>query len=174
MTTYLSTTPAELKTSLQSFVKTYNDTLKAGNDSGPGTARNSVNNLRQAFSTDSARASLRQAGITQKSDGTLSFDSKAFDAAQQANPSTTLTAARQVGTVAEQTTTQTLSENGRLSTAMNALNARASALEARQAEQQNMANTAAQAMQQASATLTSTSASSAGISSYLRISRLET
>lgn len=162
-----ATAPAETKKNLQALVTAYNDTQKASTKAGPGTAQAAANDLRRALSSDASRADLRALGITQNQGGTLTFDTKAFDAAQQANPAATQTAASRVAVTTQQTASQSLSDNGRLNSALNTLTAQANAQQARQTAQQNQATAAQQNMQQALAQLSPGQAT--GLVSYQRI-----
>ncbi len=167
-----TTSPVALKEKVQALVKTYNETIAAGK-STTIAGQSTANDLRRALNSDSARADLRNLGITQQSDGTLKFDNKRFEATQQGKPSEALlTAAQRIGALVDKTSTQSLANDSPINIALNKLNNRAVALEERQNAQQEQTNAALQNIQQAASRQNTLTA--AGIASYQRISRLET
>jgi flagellar hook-associated protein 2 len=151
---------ADTKKALQSMVAAYNDTRSAAASTSPGNASNAANALRRAASADSMRADLQSLGITQKSDGSLSIDTKKLDQALASNPDSAKGVAARVGGQFQQNASRALSESGGINKTMNSLNTQNQQLESRQSNLQALS----------SAQLSSANSNSyAGIASYQRM-----
>ena len=164
--TQSTTSTADLKKNLQTFVNAYNDTRSAAASTATGSAKTAVRDLQSSLSTDSARADLKSLGITRNSDGSLTLDTKALDSALQSNDGTANSAAKRIGSTAAQSATTALSTTGSIASSLSALNAREASLENRQATQQQQLAESQQQVAQASNFLSS---ALSGITSYTRI-----
>jgi flagellar capping protein FliD len=150
--------PADTKKALQAMVSAYNDTRSAAAATTPGYASNAANSLRRAASSSSMRSDMQALGITQKSDGSLSIDTQKLDQAMAANPNTVKDVASRVSGQLQQSATSALSDNGGINRTLNSLNARAQQIDRRQSGLQGLAGS-----------MLSSSSSSSGIDSYMRI-----
>ena len=165
--TQASTSAAELRNGLQKLVDTYNTARAASTSAGPGSAQSPANDLQRQLSSDGMRADLEALGIRQQADGRLVFDSATLAAALKGNPSATNTIASRIGQEIAQGVNQTLSDAGRLNTALKNLNAQADTLESRQAAQQALAVAAQASTAQAGQRLNALTAN--GIANYQKI-----
>ena len=165
--TQASTSAAELRNGLQKLVDTYNTARAASTSAGPGSAQSPANDLQRQISSDGMRADLEALGIRQQADGRLVFDSATLAAALKDKPSATNTIASRIGQEIAQGVNQTLSDTGRLNTALKNLNAQADTLESRQAAQQALAVAAQASTAQAGQRLNALTAN--GIANYQKI-----
>lgn len=151
---------ADTKKALQSMVAAYNDTRTAAAATSPGSASNAANTLRRTASTDTTRQDLQTLGITQKSDGSLSIDTKKLDQALAANPDSAKAVATRVGGQFQQNASRALSESGGISKTLNSLNTQNQQLESRLANLQALSS---------AQSYSANSNSYSGIASYQRI-----
>jgi flagellar hook-associated protein 2 len=160
-----TTSSADLKKGIESFVQAYNDARGAAVTT-EGSARSAGNDLRRTASSDGNRSDLRSLGITQNTDGSLAIDSKKLDAALQANPEIARAAATQVSGQMQQVATRALSSSGSVGATFNTLTSRADSLNAAKASQANLTSAYQKTV---SDQANRWSASLAGITSYQNI-----
>jgi len=164
--TQSTTSATTLQKNLETFVSAYNSARSSAASTTTGTASLAANDLRRTLSSDTARSDLKSLGISQNTDGSLTFDAKALASSLQSNATTATNAASRIGNITAQSATRALSDTGSIGTSLNRLNARETAIESRQAEQQQLL---AAAQQQVSNTSTQLTNALSGISSYNRI-----
>lgn len=164
-TTKSTTTAADLKKGIESFVKAFND-ARNSSVATEGSARSAGNDLRRAASSDSNRSDLRSLGISQNTDGSLSIDSKKLDAALQSNQGAAGAAATRVSGQMQQIATRALSSTGSIGATLNTLTSRSASLQAAQTSQANLTSAYQQTVsEQANKWKSAT----AGITSYQNI-----
>ncbi len=139
---------------------TKGDGKTAGALADNSRARVAGNDLSRSLSSGSTSADLKKIGITTGKDGTLSIDTKTFEAALKSDSSAVKETLAKVGGQVEKTATRELS--GNVGNAVNSLTSRANTLATQQASQQSLL-----AYQQAAADATGNAVS--GIAAYLKI-----
>ena len=129
------------------FVKAFNGAVQTTRSTATQTgtpvesnrARAAEAELRRSVNADATSAELRKIGITRQANGTLAFDSKAFDTALGSDPEAVRSTLSRIGQQVGQTATGQLADGGNIGRAVNTLSDRARTLEARQADQQALA-----------------------------------
>jgi flagellar capping protein FliD len=135
------TTVASEKASVSSFVSAFNDAIKTAKTTAetPGEvlAANSAiragKDLQQSVGSDAKTLeSLKKLGITQNTDGTLSLDSKKFDAAQKADAAGTRETLTSIGKDVKSAAGRELANSGNVGLSMSYLSQRTNVLKAQQ------------------------------------------
>lgn len=168
---------SDVSKAAQAFVDAYNQAEKAvgtstATGSKPGAltadfhAGRAGRDLAQALTSGSGAADLKQVGITQNKDGSLSLDTKALDQALQANSTQTKSALGRLGQQVSDTAGRELASTGNVGASLGSLTSKAQTLTAQQHALQQQAATAQSAIDNQSAVLNYFSLS--GIAAYQR------
>jgi len=132
---------AAVKSAAESFVGAFNAAVSAAKttsagagESAPAQSASRVGrDLVRTVSADApTRDSLKKIGFNLASDGSLTIDTKKFDAAQTADPAAVRITLAKMGQQVDKTATQELASNGNVSSTVSSLTQRASVLKNQQ------------------------------------------
>lgn len=137
-----SSTAADIKTALQSLVTRFNTAITTAHSTATSTSgalmsssnanRVSRDLNRALANTPAAMDALKKIGLKPQADGTLTFDTAKFDAAQQKDASFVQNTLAQIGQALDKTAANELASGGGVSDAMSALNQQSTTLKAHQ------------------------------------------
>jgi hypothetical protein len=136
-----SSTPANVKSAAGKLVSAFNTSLSAAMASSSLSGDNAVassatrvgKDLVRAISSDAAGVeTLKGLGFSFSSDGTLSLDSKKWDAAQQSKPADAMGALKKLAQQLGSAAAQSLAADGNVGRSLSSLNQRSALLERQQ------------------------------------------
>lgn len=172
-------TNADVEKAAQAFVDAYNKGVKTvSNATASSTkqtgalasdqrAKSAGSDLARSVASGTGPANLKQAGITQNTDGTLSLDNKALQQALQANSSQTKSALASLGQQVSTTTGRELASTGNVGASVGKLASRAETLAAQQTAVDQQAASLQASLEKQSAALDYATAN--GLAAYRKV-----
>ena len=167
---------ADVEKVAQAFVNSYNQAAQAVNTAVAGTgkqtgalasdlrAKRAGGDLAQALSSGTGLADLKQAGITQNKNGTLTLDTKALEQALQSSPAQAKSALNRLGQQVGASAGRELASTGNVGAGVSSLTSKAQSLTAQQTTLQQQALAVQNTLDRQSAVLNYAAAS--GLAAY--------